>query len=219
MEVPARDVLVQGSSGLVQLAAIAKAYSGLAQRVVSPPAAQMPIKGAGSDLLSANMPSTPCSTLVPCAFTAYPYRAENQHLVARVRLWESQQENFSLMTALWDTSHALESWQQEVEQLRTSSRKVFRDLLSGLTFHWELSRVKLTSSTSYNPLVASTFIGYHPRDLSRPPRNPFKGHISQSALLGHSYPWLWFPQLPSSSDIKSTPKTNSDPGLTPSTQF
>ncbi|KAJ3846086.1 hypothetical protein EV368DRAFT_89571 [Lentinula lateritia] len=129
MEVPVSGEPVQGSSGLVQLAAVAEAHSGLAQQLVPPTAAWM--KGAGSNLLSSNMPSTPCSTLVSCAFAAHPYHAENQRLVARVQLLESQlansqQETSSLTTALWDTSHALEFWQSEVDQLRTSSHEVLQ---------------------------------------------------------------------------------------------
>ncbi|KAJ3803886.1 hypothetical protein F5876DRAFT_84205 [Lentinula aff. lateritia] len=87
-----------------------------------------PIKGLGQDLLSSTMPPTPCPPLVPRTFTAHPYRAENQCLLARVHLLESQltdsqRENSSLTSALWDTSHALESRQREVEQLRSSSRE------------------------------------------------------------------------------------------------
>ncbi|KAJ3803562.1 hypothetical protein F5876DRAFT_85026, partial [Lentinula aff. lateritia] len=74
------------------------------------------------------MPPTPRPTLVPHTFTAHPYHAENQRLVARVHLLESQladsqRENSSLTSALRDTSHALESRQREVEQLRSSSRE------------------------------------------------------------------------------------------------
>ncbi|KAJ3803783.1 hypothetical protein F5876DRAFT_84448, partial [Lentinula aff. lateritia] len=59
----------------------------------------------------------------------HPYRAENQRLAARVhelesQLADSQRENSSLTSALWDTSHALESRQREVEQLRSSNREV-----------------------------------------------------------------------------------------------
>ncbi|KAJ3859089.1 hypothetical protein EV359DRAFT_86828 [Lentinula novae-zelandiae] len=109
MEVPNRDLLMQGPSDLVRLAAVAE--------------------GAGHDLLSSTMPPTPHPTLVPRTFTAHPYRAENQRLAARVRLLESQladsqQENSSLTSALWYTSHALKSRQREVEQLRSSSREV-----------------------------------------------------------------------------------------------
>ncbi|KAJ3897458.1 hypothetical protein F5879DRAFT_996025 [Lentinula edodes] len=75
------------------------------------------------------MPPVPRPTLVPRALATHPYRAENQRLAARVRLLESQlsdpqQENSSLTSALRDTSHALESRQREVEQLRSSSREV-----------------------------------------------------------------------------------------------
>ncbi|KAJ3870899.1 hypothetical protein F5051DRAFT_446950 [Lentinula edodes] len=72
------------------------------------------IKGTGPDLLSSNMPPASRPNLVPCALAAHPYRAENQCLVARVWLLESQLadsqwENSSLTSALQDTSHALES--------------------------------------------------------------------------------------------------------------
>ncbi|KAJ3858731.1 hypothetical protein EV359DRAFT_87297 [Lentinula novae-zelandiae] len=109
MEVPNRDLPMQGPSNLVRLAAVAE--------------------GAGHDLLSSTMPPTPRPTLVPRTFTAHPYRAENQRLAARICLLESQladsqRENSSLTSALRDTSHALESRQREVEQLRSSSREV-----------------------------------------------------------------------------------------------
>ncbi|KAJ3804088.1 hypothetical protein F5876DRAFT_83805, partial [Lentinula aff. lateritia] len=112
----------QGPSDLVQLATVAEAHSGLVQRVVSPPSARTPIKGLGQDLLSSTMPPTPHPTLAPCTFTAHPYHAENQHLVARVCLLESQLadsqwENSSLTSALRDTSHALESRQWEFHAL------------------------------------------------------------------------------------------------------
>ncbi|KAJ3870486.1 hypothetical protein F5051DRAFT_447629, partial [Lentinula edodes] len=55
------------------------------------------------------MPPTPRPTLVPHTSNAHPYRAENQRLVARIRLLESQladsrRENSSLTSALRDTS-------------------------------------------------------------------------------------------------------------------
>ncbi|KAJ3870750.1 hypothetical protein F5051DRAFT_447194 [Lentinula edodes] len=81
-----------------------------------------------------NVPSSPAMppilrpALVPRNPASHPYRAENQRLAARVRLLESQLadsqwENSSLTSALWDTSHALESRQREVEQLRSSSQE------------------------------------------------------------------------------------------------
>ncbi|KAJ3805287.1 hypothetical protein F5876DRAFT_81931 [Lentinula aff. lateritia] len=95
------------------------------------PVTQLPIKGTMSDLLSSNMPFIPCSTLVPCVLISFPHCVENQCLSARVRLLESQladsqRENSSLMTALWDTSHALEACQQEVKQLRSFSREALQ---------------------------------------------------------------------------------------------
>ncbi|KAJ4501328.1 hypothetical protein C8R41DRAFT_913341 [Lentinula lateritia] len=125
MEVPEADLPVQGHSCLVRLAAVAEAQSGLVQRPIVPPS----IKGTGPDLLSSNMPPVPRPTLVPRVLATHPYRAENQRLAARVWLLESQlsdsqQENSSLTSALRDTSHALESRQREVEQLRSSSREV-----------------------------------------------------------------------------------------------
>ncbi|KAJ3850930.1 hypothetical protein EV368DRAFT_84048 [Lentinula lateritia] len=129
MEVPNRDLPMQGPSNPVRLAAVAEAHSGLVRQAVSPPSARTPIKGAGQDLLSSAMPPTPRPTLVPHTFTAHPYRAGNQGLAACVRLLESQladsqQENSSLTSALRDTSHALESRQWEVEQLRSSSCEI-----------------------------------------------------------------------------------------------
>ncbi|KAJ3870511.1 hypothetical protein F5051DRAFT_434564, partial [Lentinula edodes] len=75
------------------------------------------------------MPPSPRPPLVPRTFNAHPYRAENQRLVARIRLLESQlatsqRENSSLTSALRNTSLALESRQREVEQLRSSGREV-----------------------------------------------------------------------------------------------
>ncbi|KAJ3804197.1 hypothetical protein F5876DRAFT_83592 [Lentinula aff. lateritia] len=124
-----RDLPMQGPSDLVQLATVAELHSGLVQQVVPPPLARTPIKGAGQDLLSSPMPPTPRPALVPRTFTAHPYRAENQRLVACVRelesqLADSQRENSSLTSALQDTSHALESRQREVEQLRSTNREV-----------------------------------------------------------------------------------------------
>ncbi|GAW09848.1 hypothetical protein LENED_012047 [Lentinula edodes] len=126
MGISVRDDPVQDSSSLVQLATIAKTHSGLVRRPVSPPAPQTSIKGGELDTFSSKMPATPCSTLVPRVLTAHPYRAENQCLIAQIRLLESQladsqRENFSLTTALRDTSQALEARQREVEQLRSSS--------------------------------------------------------------------------------------------------
>ncbi|KAJ3884723.1 hypothetical protein GG344DRAFT_83598 [Lentinula edodes] len=72
MEVSVRNNPMQGSSGLVQLATIAEAHSGLAHQLVSPPAPQMPIKGGESDIFTSNMPPTPCSMLVPRILTAHP---------------------------------------------------------------------------------------------------------------------------------------------------
>ncbi|KAH7876187.1 uncharacterized protein C8R40DRAFT_1169852 [Lentinula edodes] len=114
MEVPHRDLPMQGPSDLARLAAVAEAQSSLVQQAVSSPPVRTPIKGAGQDLLSSNMPPTPRPTLVPCTYTVHPYRAENQRLAARVRslesqLADSQWENSSLTSALRNTSHALES--------------------------------------------------------------------------------------------------------------
>ncbi|KAJ3804499.1 hypothetical protein F5876DRAFT_70583 [Lentinula aff. lateritia] len=125
MEVPGGDLPVQGHSSLVRWAAVAEAQSGLVQQPVAPPS----IKGTGPDLLSSNMPPASGPTLVPHTIAAHPYRAENQRLAVRVRLLESQladsqRENSSLTSALRDTSHALESRQQEVEQLRSSRHEV-----------------------------------------------------------------------------------------------
>ncbi|KAJ3859218.1 hypothetical protein EV359DRAFT_68348, partial [Lentinula novae-zelandiae] len=125
MEVPGGDLPLQGHSSLVWLAAVAEAQSGLVQLSVAPSS----IKGTGPDLLSSNMPPASRPTLVPRALAAHPYRAENQRLAARVRMLESQladsqRENSSLTSALRDTSHALESRQREVEQLRSSRHEV-----------------------------------------------------------------------------------------------
>ncbi|KAJ3861946.1 hypothetical protein EV359DRAFT_66051 [Lentinula novae-zelandiae] len=135
MEVPSRDEPLQGPVGLVQLAAAAEAQSGVVQR------------GTGSDPLSSNMPPTPRSSLIPCTLTAHPYCTENQRLLARVRslefqLADSQQENSSFTTALWDTSHTLEARQREVKQLRTSSHEVLQHEIKYRTLEEELCVVK-----------------------------------------------------------------------------
>ncbi|KAJ3897746.1 hypothetical protein F5879DRAFT_927598 [Lentinula edodes] len=131
MEVSNRDLPMQGPNDLVWLAAVAEVHSGLVRQSTSSPADRTPIKGTESDSLFPNMPPTPRSTLVPHALTAHPYHAENQRFLDRVRslesqLADSQRENSSLTTALWDTSHALEARQREVEQLRTSHQEVLQ---------------------------------------------------------------------------------------------
>ncbi|GAW08842.1 hypothetical protein LENED_010942 [Lentinula edodes] len=170
MEVPNRDLPMQGPSNLVRLAAVAEAHSGLARQAVSPPSVQTPIKGAGHDLLSSTMPPTPRPTLVPRTFTAHPYCAENQRLAAGVRLLESQladsqRENSSLTSALRDTSHALESRQREVEQLRSSSResllehfqKVQEDLQDA-TREQNVTVEKLSTSTCKNSHLTTSLL-------------------------------------------------------------
>ncbi|KAJ4465975.1 hypothetical protein C8J55DRAFT_565973 [Lentinula edodes] len=87
MEVPNRDLPMQGPSNLVWLAAVAEVHSGLVQQAVSPSSAQTPIKGTGQDLLSSDMSSTSCPTLL----------LESQ-------LVDSQWENSFLTSAVWDTS-------------------------------------------------------------------------------------------------------------------
>ncbi|KAJ3804066.1 hypothetical protein F5876DRAFT_70937, partial [Lentinula aff. lateritia] len=124
MEVPGGHPPVQGPSSLVQLAAVAEAQSGLVQQPVIHPATRTPIKGTGPDLLSSNMPPAPRPNLVPRALAAPPYRAENQCLAACVQLLESQLENSSLTSALWDTSHALESRHHEVLEHEMEYRHV-----------------------------------------------------------------------------------------------
>ncbi|KAJ3856000.1 hypothetical protein EV368DRAFT_62046 [Lentinula lateritia] len=63
--------------------------------------------------------------LVPRILSQHPYRVENEHLAACVRLLESQlassrQENATLTSALRDTSVSLEARQGELDQLRES---------------------------------------------------------------------------------------------------
>ncbi|KAJ3845587.1 hypothetical protein EV368DRAFT_90518 [Lentinula lateritia] len=120
---------VQGPSFLAWLASLAKEQSKLVQQFGSLPTFPSPIKGTGPNLLSSTMPPAPHAPLVPCPHTIQPSIAENQHLLARVQLLESQladlqQENSTLTTALWDTSHSLEACQREVEQLRTSNQEI-----------------------------------------------------------------------------------------------
>ncbi|KAH7872727.1 uncharacterized protein C8R40DRAFT_1173498 [Lentinula edodes] len=123
-----RDLPMQGPSDLVRLADAAEVHPGLVQQAGSSSPARTPIKGTGQDLLSSTMPPILRPALVPRNPASHPYRAENQRLAARVRLLESQladsqRENSSLTSALRDTSHALESRQREVEQLRSSSQE------------------------------------------------------------------------------------------------
>ncbi|KAJ4475453.1 hypothetical protein C8R41DRAFT_869939 [Lentinula lateritia] len=174
MEVPNRDLLMQGPSDLGRLVAIAEVHSGLARQAVSPPSARTPIKGAGNNLLSSTMPPTPRPTLVPRTFTAHPYRAENQCLAARVHLLESQladsqRENSSLTSALWDTSHALESRQQEFLALDEAlpgapggsllehSRKVQEDLQDA-TRERNIAVEKLSTSTRKNSHLMTSLL-------------------------------------------------------------
>ncbi|KAJ4471224.1 hypothetical protein C8R41DRAFT_870600 [Lentinula lateritia] len=96
MEVLHRDLPMQGPSDLVRLAAAAEVHPGLVQQASSSSPARTPIKGAGQDLLSSTMPPI---------------------------LRPALRENSSLTSALRDTSHALESRQREVEQLRSSSQE------------------------------------------------------------------------------------------------
>ncbi|KAJ3897262.1 hypothetical protein F5879DRAFT_996315 [Lentinula edodes] len=120
---------------LVQLAEVAGRQTGFSTRSAAQLAIPIPsaIKGP-QEVQVSNVPSSPAMppilrpALVPRNPASHPYRAENQRLAARVRLLESQladsqQENSSLTSALRDTSHALESRQREVEQLRSSSQE------------------------------------------------------------------------------------------------
>ncbi|KAJ3804646.1 hypothetical protein F5876DRAFT_82821 [Lentinula aff. lateritia] len=102
MEVPPRDLPIQGPSDLARLAAVAEAHSGLVQQAVSSPPVPPPIKGAGQDLLFLQHASYSPSHFAP----------------------RCSGENSSLTSALRNTSHALESRQREVEQLRSSNREV-----------------------------------------------------------------------------------------------
>ncbi|KAJ3804812.1 hypothetical protein F5876DRAFT_70320 [Lentinula aff. lateritia] len=114
--------LVQGPTGLVCLAAVVE------QRAGADRGPSSGIKGTSQDLLSSNMPPSH-SRLIPHSHTTHPYRVENKGLSSHVRdleaqLAESQLENSALTLALRDTSHSLEAWQWEVEQLWTSQREV-----------------------------------------------------------------------------------------------
>ncbi|KAJ3871280.1 hypothetical protein F5051DRAFT_446397 [Lentinula edodes] len=130
-----QEVTKSDSCGTVEVPAIRFGWELLRKHIlvwfttVSSPSVRAPIKGVGQVLLSSTMPPTPRPTLVPRTFNAHPYCAENQRLIAQIRLLESQltnsqRENSSLTSALQDTSRALEYRQREVEQLRSSSREV-----------------------------------------------------------------------------------------------
>ncbi|KAJ3858142.1 hypothetical protein EV359DRAFT_69243 [Lentinula novae-zelandiae] len=72
------------------------------------------------------MPPANCPALVPRILAQHPYHAENECLVAQVRLLEpqlasSRQENLTLASTLRDTSTSLEAHQGELEQLRASA--------------------------------------------------------------------------------------------------
>ncbi|KAJ4495005.1 hypothetical protein C8J55DRAFT_554614 [Lentinula edodes] len=83
MEILHRDLPMQGPSDLVRLAAAAEVHPGLVQQAGSSSPARTPIKGAGQDLLSLTMPPILRPALVPRNPASHPYRAENQHLLAR----------------------------------------------------------------------------------------------------------------------------------------
>ncbi|GAW06875.1 hypothetical protein LENED_008829 [Lentinula edodes] len=101
MEVSIRDVPVQGSSGLVQLATIAEAHSGLARRPASPPVPQVPIKGKASSL-----------PRFDCLSPALPTQGEKIP---------------SLPPPLVIPHIALEARQRRWEQLRSSSQEFIRN--------------------------------------------------------------------------------------------
>ncbi|KAF8830749.1 hypothetical protein HHX47_DHR2000975 [Lentinula edodes] len=129
MEVPQKGLSMQGPNNPVRLRTVAGGTFWFGSPVASSLSVRIPIKGVGQVLFPSTMPPTPRPTLVPRTSSAHPYRAENQRLVARIHLLESQLadsqwENSSLTSALRDTSRALESRQQEVEQLQFSHREV-----------------------------------------------------------------------------------------------
>ncbi|KAJ3851687.1 hypothetical protein EV368DRAFT_83294 [Lentinula lateritia] len=73
-----------------------------------------------------SMPPANRPALVPRILAQHPYRAENERLVAQVRLLQSQlassrQENSTLASAHRDTSTLLEARQGELKQLRAST--------------------------------------------------------------------------------------------------
>ncbi|KAJ3897448.1 hypothetical protein F5879DRAFT_996035, partial [Lentinula edodes] len=158
MEVPHRDLPMQGPSDLARLAAVAEAHS-----------------GTGQDLLSSNMPPTPRPTLVPRTYTAHPYCAENQRLAAWVCSLESQladlqRENSSLTSALRNTLHALESRQQEQfcaldealpgalgQSLLERFQKVQEDLQDA-TREWKITVEKLSTSTRRNSHLTTSLL-------------------------------------------------------------
>ncbi|KAJ3846716.1 hypothetical protein EV368DRAFT_88613 [Lentinula lateritia] len=129
-----RYLTVELSGGKVeQLSSIVPPHASLSQMEVPDKGLSMQgpsDPGAGQALLSFTMPPSPRPPLVPRTFNAHPYCTENQRLIARIRLLESQlatsqRENSSLTSALRNTSLALESRQREVEQLRSSGRGIF----------------------------------------------------------------------------------------------
>ncbi|KAJ3897983.1 hypothetical protein F5879DRAFT_1071555 [Lentinula edodes] len=83
------------------------------------------IKTSGEDPAVPKMSPVVHPPLVPRILSQHPYRVENEHLAARVRLLESQlasfrQETATLTSALRDTSVSLEARQGELDQLRES---------------------------------------------------------------------------------------------------
>ncbi|KAJ3897782.1 hypothetical protein F5879DRAFT_995547 [Lentinula edodes] len=120
------------------------------------------------------MPPTPHPILVPRTFNAHPYRAENQRLVARICLLESQladsqRENSSLTSTLWDTLRALESRQREFpaldealpgasgQSLSECLRKVQEDL-QNTTRERRVAVEKLITSTRKNSQLTTTLL-------------------------------------------------------------
>ncbi|KAJ3924915.1 MAG: hypothetical protein NXY57DRAFT_968766, partial [Lentinula lateritia] len=123
---------VRDPEPLVQLAEMAGRQTGFSTRSAAQLAMPIPsaIKGP-QEVQVPNVPSSPAMppanrpALVPRVLAQHPYRAENERLIAQVRLLESQlassrQENSTLTSALRDTSTSLEARQGELEQLRAS---------------------------------------------------------------------------------------------------
>ncbi|KAJ3924901.1 MAG: hypothetical protein NXY57DRAFT_968802 [Lentinula lateritia] len=121
---------VRDPESLVQRAEVAGRQTSFATRSAAHLAVPTPSAIKGPQEVpkvpsSPTMPPANRPALVPRALAQHPYRAENERLIAQVRLLElqlasSRQENLTLTSALRDTSMSLVARQGELEQLRAS---------------------------------------------------------------------------------------------------
>ncbi|KAJ3806630.1 hypothetical protein F5876DRAFT_80491, partial [Lentinula aff. lateritia] len=118
---------VRDPEPLVQLAEVAGRQTGFEMGDAAHDAVPAPSAKKGPQEVTSLLPMPPAHpALVPRILAQHPYHAENECLVAQVRLLElqlasSRQENLTLTSTLRDTSTSLEARQGELEQLRASA--------------------------------------------------------------------------------------------------